>query len=74
MIAKVIKGKGFRGALDYALSKDKAEFLATNMAGKTPRQFASEFGVIRKLRPKLGRAIAHSVISIAPDENLNGEQ
>lgn len=74
MIAKVIKGKGFRGALDYALSKDKAEFLATNMAGKTPRQFASEFGVIRKLRPKLGRAVAHSVISIAPDENLNGEQ
>lgn len=74
MIAKVIKGKGFRGALDYALSKDKAEFLATNMAGKTPRQFASEFGVIRKLRPKLGRAVAHSVISIAPDESLNREQ
>lgn len=74
MIAKVIKGKGFRGALDYALTKDKAEFLATNMAGKTSRQFSSEFGTVRKLRPKLGRAVAHSVISIAPNEALNSEQ
>jgi hypothetical protein len=48
MIAKVMKGKGFRGALEYALHKDKAQLLETNMAGESPRQLASEFGILHQ--------------------------
>lgn len=74
MIAKVMKGKGFRGALEYALHKDKAQLLETNMAGESTRQLASEFGMVRKLRPRLGRAVCHAVISISPNETLTPAQ
>ena len=55
MIAKSVKGKGFRGALDYDLGKEAGRLLDTNMAGQTPRQLSAEFGSIRKLRPNLVR-------------------
>ena len=37
MIAKAVKGKGFRGALAYDLAPEKGALLDTNMAGETPR-------------------------------------
>ena len=36
MIAKCIKGKGFRGAVEYDLQPHKSILLETNMAGRTP--------------------------------------
>ena len=44
MIAKSVKGKGFRGALEYDLTKEQGRILDTNMAGSTPRELAAEFG------------------------------
>jgi hypothetical protein len=34
MIAKAVKGKGFRGALDYDLTKEQGRVIDQNMAGK----------------------------------------
>ena len=70
MIAKAVKGKGFRGALDYDLSKEHGHVLDTNMAGDTPRELSAEFGSIRKLRPNLGKAVLHVSLSAALGEKL----
>lgn len=74
MIAKLIKGKGFRGVLEYGLRPEKGYVLDTNMAGSTPRELAAEFGRIRSLRASLGRAVCHVSIAIAPGEKLNDNQ
>ncbi len=74
MIGKMVKGKGFRGALNYDLNKEKGRIISTNMAGQTPRELAAEFGEIRKLRPNLGKAVLHVSLSAAPGEKLTDAQ
>ena len=74
MIAKAVKGKGFRGALEYDLTKEGGQVLDTNMAGENPRELAAEFGEIRKLRPNLGKAVLHVSLSAAPGEKLTDAQ
>lgn len=74
MIAKAVKGRGFRGALDYDLNKEHGRVIDTNMSGTTPRELAKEFGEVRKLRPKLGKAVLHVSLSAAPGEHLSDEQ
>ena len=32
MIAKLVKGRGFRGAAEYDLNKEKGRIISTNMA------------------------------------------
>ena len=49
MIAKLIKGSGFRGALEYDLRQSKGYLLETNMAGDDPRTLA------RRAGPAVGR-------------------
>lgn len=74
MIAKMVKGRGFRGALEYNLAAEKGRIIDGNMAGQTPRELAAEFGEIRKLRPNLGKAVMHVSLSVAPGEELTDEQ
>jgi hypothetical protein len=74
MIAKMVKGRGFRGALEYDLTKEKGRVIDSNMAGQNPRELAAEFGEIRKLRPGLGKAVLHVSLSAAPGEKLTDEQ
>lgn len=74
MIAKMVKGRGFRGALEYDLTKEKGRVIDGNMAGQNPRELAAEFGEIRKLRPNLGKAVLHVSLSAAPGEKLTDEQ
>ncbi|MES2902128.1 MAG: relaxase/mobilization nuclease domain-containing protein [Pseudomonadota bacterium] len=71
MIAKAIKGRGFRGALAYDLQKEQGRLIDSNMEGRTPRELAKEFGEIRKLRPGLGKAVLHVSLSAAPGERLS---
>lgn len=74
MIAKAIKGKGFRGAVAYDLQKGKSVLLDSNMSAKekgSVNAFAKEFGAIRVLRPQLKKAVCHVSISLHPDENLS---
>ena len=74
LIAKCIKGKGFRGAAAYDLQPHKCLLLETNMAGRTPRALAAEFGAIRALRPNLSKAVCHVSLSLHPEESLSDEQ
>ncbi len=74
MIAKAIKGKGFRGAVAYDLQKGKSVLLDSNMSAKekgSVSAFAKEFGAIRALRPNLTKAVCHVSISLHPDEHLS---
>jgi len=74
VIAKLIKGRGFRGAVEYDLQPGKSVMLESNMAGATPRSLAAEFGAVRALRPGVGRAVGHVSISVHPDERLTDDQ
>jgi hypothetical protein len=74
VIAKMSKGKGFRGALEYDLRQEKGLLLDTNMAGNDPRTLAREFGEVRALRPNLTKAVCHVSLSIAPGERLTDDQ
>lgn len=69
MISKLTKGKGFRGLANYLLSGGRGQIVAGVMAGRTPRELAAEFGVLRRLNPKLGKAVAHFSLSPAPGDS-----
>lgn len=74
MIAKISKGKGFRGCLDYVIGKDGAKIIAGNMGGENARELAAEFGQVRKLRTDIKNAVFHVALSLPAGENLkNGE-
>ncbi|MDP2163954.1 MAG: relaxase/mobilization nuclease domain-containing protein [Hydrogenophaga sp.] len=68
MIGKAIKGKGARGLLEYLLNGERATIIGGTLAGNTPRQMAAEIGAIRRLRPKLGKAILHLPLSAHPQD------
>ncbi len=74
MIAKMEKGRGFRGALEYDLQAGKSALLETNLVGATPRAMAKEFGEVRALRPTLGKAVLHVALSVPPGEHLTDDQ
>lgn len=75
MIGKISKGRGFRGLAEYLLRGGRGEIVAGTMSGRTPRELAAEFGQLRRLNPKLGRAVAHISLSPAPgDPALTAEQ
>lgn len=70
MIGKISKGRGFRGLAEYLLRDGRGEIVAGTMSGRTPRELAAEFGQLRRLNPKLGRAVAHFSLSPAPGDPL----
>ena len=71
MIGKIIKGNGFRGALEYDLGKDGGRLIASNMAGTTPRELAMEFGAVRRVRPNLRKAVLHVSLAACPGDRLS---
>ena len=68
MISKIIKGRGIQGVVAYAMDDDPRAIIGGNLAGQTPRQLSKEFGQFRKLRPTLDRAVAHLILSAAPED------
>lgn len=68
MIVKVIKGRSFVGAATYAYKGDGQNVIGGNMAGITPREWSKEVGQLRRLRPSLDRAVAHLILSAAPED------
>ncbi len=73
MIAKTVKGRGFRGALEYDAKEDSVQ-LDTNLAGTTPRQMAKEFGAVRRLRPGISKPVVHVSLALPPGEHLDADQ
>lgn len=75
MKAKVGRGDGFRGVLDYALGKEKrSEIIGGTIAGLNARQLAAEFGMVRRLRPDAKRPVWHCSLSLPPGDYLTGEK
>ena len=73
MIGKQIKGKSFRGVLEYLHSKQESRLIAGNMGGQTPRTLAAEFAVSRQLNPRLSKAVYHSSLSLPKTEHLDDD-
>lgn len=73
MIGKQIKGKSFRGVLNYLHEKEGSRIIGGNMAGDTPRVMAAEFAVSRQLNPRLEKAVYHASLSLPHEEHLNDE-
>lgn len=74
MKAKLIKGKGFRGALAYVLGKqNRCVMVGGNMAGQTPRQLAAEFALSRQLAPDATNPVVHMPLAVPPGEHLTDE-
>lgn len=73
MIAKQIKGKSFRGVLNYLHEKEGSRLIAGNMGGKTPQTLSAEFAVSRQLNPRLSKAVYHSSLSLPKTEHLDDD-
>lgn len=77
MKAKVERGDGFRGALDYALGKgggNACEIIGGTMTGQTARDLAAEFGLSRAARPGVKRPVWHTSLSLPPGEHLDSDR
>jgi hypothetical protein len=75
MIVRKVFGKGAIGLLRYLMRKHTEDGIEKtpvriggNLAGRTPREMAHEMGALRRLRPKLGKAIAHFSLSLNPED------
>jgi hypothetical protein len=78
MIAKIIKGTGFRGALQYVMNDkdnshhDRATLLMTNTGGDDATSIAQEMRAFAD-SSKISKPVMHIVLSHNKD-NLNNEQ
>jgi hypothetical protein len=74
LIAKQVKGSGFRGTISYVLSKEGAELIHSNMLGETIDDLSREFGQSRKLRPKLNKCVYHASLALPEGETLSDKK
>ena len=57
------------------LEKPSAPPTFSTFAGTTPRQISAEFAALRKLKPNLGKAVGHLILSPGPeDRTLSKEE
>ena len=71
MIGKQIKGRSFRGLLNYLEENSKAEIIGGNMSGQNAIQLSKEFRLSRQLNPEVERAVYHCSLSLPPGEHLD---
>ncbi|WP_084637945.1 relaxase/mobilization nuclease domain-containing protein [Paracoccus sp. J55] len=77
MKAKVERGGGFRGVLDYALGKEAGnacEIVGGNMSGLTPQELAAEFRLSREARPGVARPVWHTSLALPPGDSLTSDK
>jgi len=70
MIQKIHNARNFKEPLDYAVEKEKAEVLTTNMGGNTPDELAAEFNAIASLKPNYHSPCVHVKFSL-PNRGVN---
>lgn len=78
MKAKVSRGGGFRGALNYIFDEGKKatgnkqpEVVGGNMAGRNAGQLSNEFATTRALRPGVQRPVWHCSLTLPAGEHLD---
>ena len=75
MIAKISRGGGFRGSLDYILRPEaEAEIIGGNLAGETAREMSEEFGRTRRLREDIKKPVYHVSLTLPAGERLTDEE
>lgn len=77
MKAKVERGGGFRGVLDYALGKEAGnacEIIGGNMSGLTPQELAAEFRLSREARPSVARPVWHTSLALPPGDSITSDK
>ena len=52
------------------LEKASAPPTFSTFAGTTPREISAEFGALRKMKPNLGKAVAHLILSPGPEDRV----
>jgi len=73
MIQNITQGSNFRGAATYVHSKDGAERVAGNMAGRNPRELEREWNVYREMNGRVQEDVCHVSLSLAEGERLDGQ-
>lgn len=73
MIAKQVKGREFRGCLNYLLNKKNGQIIGGNMAGQTLDSLSREFDFSRRLNPQVSRVVYHASLSLPCSETLDDE-
>lgn len=76
---KVSRGTGFRGVLDYAFNREPSaespgKLVGGNMSGISPRELASEFGAVRRLRQDIGKPVWHQALRLPEGERINSDK
>lgn len=74
MKAKISKGAGFRGVVNYLLDKERGEIIGGNMAATTQAGLSAEFGAVRTMRPDIAKPVWHVSLSLPPGDSLTTEQ
>ena len=81
MKAKISRGAGFRGVLDYthdvgpkATGQKKPERVGGNMAGGTVQELVREFGITKKLRPDCKNPVWHCSLALPEGDRLSTEK
>lgn len=63
---KIRRGTGFRGVLDYGINK--GTLIGGNMDAITARELASEFAIVRQLRPDIKKPVWHNSLRLPKGE------
>lgn len=77
MKAKVERGGGFRGVLNYGLGKDAGnacEIVGGTMSGLTPQELSAEFRLSREARPGVSRPVWHTSLALPPGDSLTSDR
>jgi hypothetical protein len=77
--AKITRGNGFRGSLNYDFGpgknkEDRADLISGNMTGKNPKELAAEFATCRQLRSNAKNPCWRTSLSCPAGENLSKEK
>lgn len=77
MKAKVERGGGFRGVLNYDLGKgggNACEIIGGNMSGTDAQELAAEFALSREARPGVSRPVWHASLSLPEGEHIDADK
>jgi hypothetical protein len=69
MMAKITKGKGFRGVVNYVLGKEKAELLyAEGVRAKDKESIIQSFIVQSRMKPNITKPVAHISLNFSAQD------
>jgi hypothetical protein len=74
MKAKINRGGGFRGALNYVFGKAEVEKVRGNMSGQTVVELTREFAVTKKLRPDCKNPVWHCSLALPEGDRLSAQK